>query len=170
MCGLRSQQADILRDYYNKYKESNNIAIELPTGTGKTLVGLLIAEYKRRCKEERVLYLFPTRQLAYQVYEKSQEYGIKTSILVGSQANYPENEYGDYVTGKSIAITTYSGLFNTNPKLNDAHPIIFDDAHSAENYISSLWTFTLTRKDNPEQFRNIIELFKGDIAVNTKYL
>ncbi|AZV44843.1 superfamily II helicase [Peribacillus asahii] len=162
--GLWSQQADILRDYYNNYKDKPNIAIELPTGTGKTLVGLLIAEYRRRCKGERVLYLCPTRQLAYQVSEKSQEYGIKTSILVGPQANYSEKDYGDYVTGKSIAITTYSGLFNTNPKLNDAHTIIFDDAHSAENYISSLWTFAVTRKDNPDEFNSIIELYKDDIS------
>lgn len=43
--GLWSQQADILRDYYSKFKDSKNVALELPTGTGKTLVGLLIAEY-----------------------------------------------------------------------------------------------------------------------------
>ncbi|MFS8189161.1 DEAD/DEAH box helicase [Rossellomorea marisflavi] len=162
--GLWSQQADILRDYYNKYKESGNVAIELPTGTGKTLVGLLIAEYRRRCKKERVIYLCPTRQLAYQVFERSQEYGIKASILVGAQANYSEKDYGDYLTGSTIAITTYSAIFNTNPKLNDANTIIFDDAHSAENYISSLWTFSLTRKENPEIFRSIIELFKEDIS------
>lgn len=162
--GLWSQQADILRDYYNKFKEQNNIAIELPTGTGKTLVGLLIAEYRRRCKGERVIYLCPTRQLAYQVYDKSQEYGINTSILVGPQAAYSEKDYGDYVTSNSIAITTYSALFNTNPKLNDAHTIIFDDAHSAENYISSLWTFALSRKDASEQFLNIINIFKEDIS------
>lgn len=162
--GLWSQQADILRDYYDKYKESGNVAIELPTGTGKTLVGLLIAEYRRRCKNERVIYLCPTRQLAYQVFEKSQEYGIKASILVGAQANYSEKGYGDYLTGNTIAITTYSAIFNTNPKLNDANTIIFDDAHSAENYISSLWTFSLTRKENPEVFRSLIELFKEDIS------
>lgn len=162
--GLWSQQADILRDYYSNFKDQSNIAIELPTGTGKTLVGLLIAEYRRRCKGEKVVYLCPTRQLAYQVYEKAQEYGIKSSILVGSQANYSASDYGSYITGDSIAITTYSAVFNTNPRLNDANTIIFDDAHSAENYISSLWTFSLNRKENPEEFANIIEIFKDDIS------
>ncbi|MCU5172108.1 DEAD/DEAH box helicase [Bacillus paranthracis] len=162
--GLWSQQADILRDYYSEFKDGSNIAIELPTGTGKTLVGLLIAEYRRRCKEERIVYLCPTRQLAYQVYEKAQEYGIPTCILVGPQSQYDEKDYGDYVTGKSIAITTYSAIFNTNPKLNDANTIIFDDAHAAENYISSMWTFKLRRQDNAKELSDIIQIFKDDIS------
>lgn len=43
--GLWSQQADILREYYGNFKKNTDVAIELPTGTGKTLIGLLIAEY-----------------------------------------------------------------------------------------------------------------------------
>ncbi|NOU94902.1 DEAD/DEAH box helicase [Paenibacillus sp. LMG 31456] len=161
--GLWSQQADILREYYNNFKGRQDIAIELPTGTGKTLIGLLIAEYRRRCNQEQVLYLCPTRQLAGQVYAKANEYGLPASLLIGPQNNYPDDEYGDYVTNKAIAITTYSAVYNTNPKLNDADTIIFDDAHSAENYISSLWTTEIKRKDNKEVFESIIELFRGDI-------
>ncbi|HBV86898.1 MAG TPA: helicase II [Desulfosporosinus sp.] len=162
--GLWSQQADVLREYYSNYRNKHNIAIELPTGTGKTLVGLLIAEYRRKCKEERVVYLCPTKQLANQVYSKAVEYGLPACLLIGSQSRYPEKEYGDYLTGKSIAITTYSAVFNTNPKIDDANIIIFDDAHSAENYISSLWNLSIKRKDNKEVFESIIELFRDDIS------
>ncbi|KOR87823.1 DEAD/DEAH box helicase [Paenibacillus solani] len=161
--GLWSQQADILREYYNNFNAKQDIAIELPTGTGKTLIALLIAEYRRRCKQEQVLYLCPTRQLASQVYAKAKEYGLPASLLIGSQSSYPDDEYGDYVTNKAIAITTYSAVYNTNPKLNDAHTIIFDDAHSAENYISSLWTTEIKRKENREVFESIIKLFRDDI-------
>jgi len=63
---LWSHQADILREYYNKHTKTKDIAIELPTGTGKTLVVLLIAEFRRRAFDERVAYLCPTRQLAKQ--------------------------------------------------------------------------------------------------------
>ncbi len=162
--GLWSQQADILRDYYKKFKTRQDVAIELPTGTGKTLIGLLIAEYRRRCHQERVLYLCPTRQLARQVYSKAKEYGLPASLLIGPQNAYPEDEYGNYITNKSIAITTYSAIYNTNPKLDDADTILFDDAHSAENYISSLWTVEIKRKENKEVFESIIELFKGEIT------
>ncbi|MGY8621993.1 DEAD/DEAH box helicase family protein [Bacillus safensis] len=163
--GLWSQQADILREYYNKFKTNQDIAIELPTGTGKTLIGLLIAEYRRRCHRERVLYLCPTKQLARQIYSKATEYGLPASLLIGPQVKYPEEEYGDYVTGKTIGITTYSAVFNTNPfRMDDANTILLDDAHSAENYISSLWTVVIKRKENKEVFESIIELFKEDIS------
>ncbi|RJE47194.1 MULTISPECIES: DEAD/DEAH box helicase [unclassified Dehalobacter] len=162
--GLWSQQADILRDYYSNNRDKENIALELPTGTGKTLVGLLIAEYRRRCKENRVLYLCPTRQLANQVFIKAKEYGISACLLIGPQAHYSESDYGNYLRGRAIAITTYSAIFNTNPRLDDANTIIFDDAHSAENYISSLWTLNIKRKDNKNLFENIIKLFEDDIS------
>ncbi|MED3348234.1 DEAD/DEAH box helicase family protein [Bacillus thuringiensis] len=163
--GLWSQQADILREYYNKFKTNTDIAIELPTGTGKTLIGLLIAEYRRRCHRERVLYLCPTKQLAKQVHSKAKEYGLPASLLIGPQSKYSEEEYGNYVTSKSVGITTYSAIFNTNPfKMDDANTILLDDAHSAENYISSLWTVEIKRRENKKVFESIIELFKEDIS------
>ncbi len=163
--GLWSQQADILREYYERYKTNSDVAIELPTGTGKTLIGLLIAEYRRRCHKDRVLYLCPTKQLAKQVYSKAEEYGLPASLLIGPQNQYPEEEYGDYVTNKAIGITTYSAIFNTNPyRMDDANTLLLDDAHSAENYISSLWTVEIKRKENKEVFEGIIELFKDDIS------
>lgn len=163
--GLWSQQADILRAYYSEFRSKSDVAIELPTGTGKTLIGLLIAEYRRRCNQDRVLYLCPTKQLANQVYLKAKEYGLPVSLLIGPQNSYSENDYGNYMSNKSIGITTYSAIFNTNPyKMNDANTILLDDAHSAENYISSLWTLEIKRQDNKEFFESIIELFKNDIS------
>lgn len=160
---LWAQQADILRDYYENAKDKEDVALELPTGTGKTLIGLLIGEYRRRVKGEKIVYLCPTRQLAYQVYNKAQEYGISSCILVGKQVEYPKSDYGDYLTSKTIAITTYSAIFNTNPKLDDAQVIIMDDIHSAETYISSLWTVKIQKDESIEVFEEILDMFKNDI-------
>ncbi len=54
-----------LLDAYNAKQSltSPNVALELPTGSGKTLIGLLIGEYRRRSMGERIVYLCPTRQL-----------------------------------------------------------------------------------------------------------
>jgi superfamily II DNA or RNA helicase len=54
--GLLSQQADMLRKYM-EYVDESDVALQMPTGSGKTLVGLLIAEWRRRAKQERVVYL-----------------------------------------------------------------------------------------------------------------
>ena len=45
---LWSHQADLLRAYHRSFRAAKDVAIELPTGAGKTLVGLLIAEFRRR--------------------------------------------------------------------------------------------------------------------------
>jgi len=55
--GLLSHQSDILRRYQEEAFNKPNVALELPTGSGKTLVGLLIAEFRRITRNERVLYL-----------------------------------------------------------------------------------------------------------------
>ncbi len=41
---LWSHQADILRTWHQNYLTLKDVALELPTGTGKTLIGLLIAD------------------------------------------------------------------------------------------------------------------------------
>jgi superfamily II DNA or RNA helicase len=45
---LWSHQADALRAYYVEHRSRSDVAVELPTGAGKTLVGLLIAEWRRQ--------------------------------------------------------------------------------------------------------------------------
>lgn len=39
---LRGPQQDVLREYAEKHFKSSDVAFELPTGTGKTAVGLLV--------------------------------------------------------------------------------------------------------------------------------
>ena len=46
-----------------------------------------------------------------------------------------------------IAVTTYSALFNTNPFFTDAHLVIVDDAHAAENYVAQLWTVKIEKSN-----------------------
>jgi len=157
---LWSHQADLLREYNKKHLKTPNLALELPTGAGKTLVGLLIADFRRRKFDERVVYLCPTRQLAGQVGAHAAEYGIPAHVLVGRQANYPSAKFREYKESTATAITTYSGLFNTSPKIDDPHVIILDDAHAGENYISDLWSVEITRDAQPQAFKGIIDLMR----------
>lgn len=161
---LWSQQADILREYHTKHLKSADIALELPTGTGKTLVGLLIGEFRKRAFGERILYLCPTKQLAYQVQKQASKYGINSHAFVEKQRDYPPQPFNEYLSSKAIAITTYSGLFNTNPKLNDAHVIILDDAHAGENFIVSLWSVEIDRYEHNDLFLKIISLFEDKLS------
>src|SRR5690349_12672808 len=79
---LLLRQGDALRGYARLPKAEPDVAIELPTGGGKTLVGLLIAEWRRRALRHRVAYLCPTVQLARQVASKASAYGLDVVTLV----------------------------------------------------------------------------------------
>lgn len=151
---LWSHQADLLRAYDRSCFDVPDVALELPTGAGKTMVGLLLAEYRRRKARDRVVYLCPTRQLAHQVHAQASSYGLTTSLLL--PAGY--EGLNDYRKGDAIGIATYKGLFNTNPRINDPQTIICDDAHAGEGYISGLWSLSLSRAKRAELYRNILDL------------
>ncbi len=158
---LWEHQGKLLEEYHKRHLNTANVALELPTGSGKTLVGLLIAEYKRQISSARVVYLCPTRQLCNQVKAQATGYGINCSLLIGRQRDYDIQEFTRYQRGQAIAITTYSGLFNTNPRIDDPQVIICDDAHAADNYISSLWSLQVSRQNHPTVFSSLVE-FLGD--------
>lgn len=163
---LFAVQADVLREYEKNYIKERDVSLELPTGLGKTLVGLLIAEFRRKILGQRVLYLCPTRQLAYQAYRHSIEYDIDARIFVGSKRSYDSSNLLKYRSAKVTAISTYSSLFNASPGINDPQTIILDDAHGAETYISSMWSLTINRQNQSELYSKIIEIFEKDLPPN----
>ncbi|WP_459925821.1 DEAD/DEAH box helicase, partial [Desulfatiferula olefinivorans] len=150
--GLLAQQADMLRKYMDQV-DKKDIALELPTGSGKTLVGLLIAEWRRRTKRERCLLLCPTKQLVHQVVEQAKEkYGISALDFTGSKHNYPVPSKTAFNNCETIGVATYNALFNTNPFFNGVHTLIFDDAHAAENYVSSFWSLEINRYKDAKSY------------------
>lgn len=154
--GLLSHQADVIRDYVSKALDADDVALELPTGSGKTLVGLLIGEWRRVTRRERVVYLCPTKQLVHQVVEQGTKvFGLRLTGFVGKKADYEPGAKGDYQNAETIAVTTYSALFNSNPFFVDPHVIILDDAHTSENYIAAPWTLEITRRDYPGLFDTV---------------
>lgn len=130
-------------------------------GTGKTLIGLLIGEFRRRKYNEKVIYLCPNNQLVNQTLDYSRNnYGIKAVGFTGSARDYDPKDKTIYLTGKGIAITNYSSLFNTNSFFQDPDIIIFDDAHSGENYISSNWTVTIDRFKDEDLYYLFVEAIR----------
>lgn len=162
---LWDHQARLLDEYHAKHLSTHDLAIELPTGSGKTLVALLIAEYRRRAFNERVVFLCPTRQLCSQVAAQTRNYGVQPSLLVGKQRDYDPAAFFAYQQAKAVAITTYSGVFNTNPAIDDAELIICDDAHAADNYVSSMWTVTITTR-NAAAFAALYQVLKPELSEN----
>ena len=94
-------------------EKESDVAMQLPTGSGKTLVGLLIGEWRRRKNRERVVYLCATKQLVNQVVNQANnQYGMNVFGFTGSKHEYDPKSKTAYRQANAIAVTTYSALMN----------------------------------------------------------
>ncbi|PPB08842.1 DEAD/DEAH box helicase [Brevibacillus laterosporus] len=161
--GLLAHQADVLRVYKEKL-EHPDVAMELPTGSGKTLIGLLAGEYRRIMRQERVVFLCPTKQLVHQVVEEAKsKYDIHPIAFTGSQRDYLPSDKSKYNDGEAIAVTTYSSLFNTKPFFHNPQFIILDDAHASENYLVKYWSLSISRSKHSIIYDQFLEIVKDTL-------
>lgn len=167
--GILDYQSQILDHYLSTLKGSTiinkNVAFELPTGSGKTLVGLLIAEFHRRKYNRKCLFLCPTNQLVSQVCEQARsQYGIDVIPFTGRQANYEVSSKTKYRLAQAIGVTTYSSFFAVNSFFDNPDILIFDDVHSSENYIIDNWSLNIERNNYPILFTQVVSLLKDVIG------
>lgn len=161
---LWAHQADMLRSYHEHHVGTADIALELPTGAGKTLPALLIAEWRRSALGGRAAYACPTVQLANQVHDEARREGLKTVALHGSHRSWEPAEAARYESGNSIAVTTYSTIFNSNPALSPPATLVFDDAHNAEQFVASAWSMEIRRLDEPEVYQQLLDAIGGELS------
>jgi len=100
--GALPHQAAIWREYCKEeFIDTSDIALQLPTGSGKTLVGLGIAEWRRRRFKEKVVYLCSTTQLVNQVVEQWKLFqpigGMITSLSLESMKHWASRNIGLWI-------------------------------------------------------------------------
>src|SRR5580692_7811722 len=69
---------------------SGDIAIELPTGAGKTVVALLVCEEYRCRTGKPVAYLTGTKQLTQQVKSEADRLGVPAVIFQGPKQGWSD--------------------------------------------------------------------------------
>jgi replicative superfamily II helicase len=155
-------QESVLKKWFEEYNNKKDVIIKLPTGEGKTLIGLLILQSKLNQKQGSSLYLCPNKYLADQVKLQADEFGIQYSII--GDSGLPE----DFMNGEKILITHAHMLFNgrsTNfgigKKSIDVNNILLDDAHSCIEVIKSSCKFKIQRTSNC--FNELLELFTDSL-------
>lgn len=154
--GLWAHQSEVLNTFTSQ-ADKPDVALELPTGTGKTLIGLLIAEWTRRKRRSRIIYACPTQQLARQVEAAAHREGIKTALLIGKHTDWPSAARTAYEAAQVIAVTTYSSIFNSNPQLAEADLVLFDDAHAGGQYVGEAYSLNLNRDSEPTEYQTILD-------------
>ena len=141
---LWAHQADVLRKYHDEHVSTPDLALELPTGSGKTLPALLIAEWRRTSLGQRAVYACPTTQLANQVFSAALREGISAVALHGRAVEWDTADAAKYDRSDAVAISTYSTIFNSSPKLSVPGTLIFDDAHAGEQFVAQAWSVAVS--------------------------
>ena len=152
-------QAEALREWHRRRSDSD-VAIEMNTGGGKTLVGLLIARSLVNETKGRVLYVCPNNQLIEQTSHSAKEIGLSPAVRYKGDWS----DRGKFDTGNEFCLTNYATVFNGKSifRNEDIGALIFDDAHVAENNIRG--QFTLRIPSNQKAFSKILDLCRKHLA------
>lgn len=143
---LRPGQKLVLEEYAANCQAAEDLAIEMPTGEGKTLIALLVADWALD-QGRSVAYLTGTRQLAERVEREAALLGL--DIVRFSAGNYGGAKLDDYHQAQKPAVMNYWVYFNSRPVPQPADLVILDDAHLAEQPLSGLQTLRIPNKKGP---------------------
>lgn len=160
---LYDSQAKILRKWNGELRNERDVFIELNTGGGKTLVGLLIALSIMREKKSGVLYLVENKQLAGQVSEEAKSLGIPSREYDGGASLDAA-----FDNGESILIGSYQAFFNGcstfgtkgSPSIQKLAGIIVDDAHASLDAVRDAFSFVIPANQADTLYKPILELFR----------
>jgi hypothetical protein len=151
----RAHQGQVLEDYSQVPDSKKDVAICLPTGTGKTVIALSIGRFAQLQTKERVLFLCPTKQLVSQVLDEAKGLGIPAVNLTGSWDDVAPPSKDAYRGCQAIGVATYHTLFNSRPRVDDPDLLILDDVHAAGQTVASPWLVEVRKDDWPELFEEL---------------
>lgn len=146
---------DYILGQYGAFEDQLDVAIELPTGAGKTLIALLIAEAWRR-NAKKVAILSANKTLARQMHREGQALGISTVLMEGRGVDIPGADKRAYQRTASVAIMNYWVYFNQNPVIDAADLLVMDDAHLAEHCLHSLFSAEIDRHTHEALFKDLV--------------
>jgi hypothetical protein len=156
---LRGIQEEVLNSWH-KIREQRDVLCKMNTGSGKTLVSLLIVYSKMVEGIGTSLYLCPDKQLLEQTRKQALLYGIPIcEIEEGNQ--FPN----DFLNSKSILLCTFQKMFNSRSIFEreniEIGSIVLDDAHVCLDIARNATTIEIPFKH--ELSKRILSLFSEDL-------
>lgn len=135
-------QVEALNDWF-KRREAQDISIEMNTGGGKTLVGLLVALSLGREMGKPVVLSVPTNQLVEQTRKRAGECSIDVATYYDGR--WQSKDVFDRANGPCI--TNHHAVFNGMSIFGslDAGAFILDDAHAAGSIVRDCFSVQIKR-------------------------
>ena len=159
---LRPVQLTILKKWYEERRDDKELIIKLPTGAGKTLIGLLILKSKLNSGEGPCLYICPNNYLANQTKLEAERFGIE--VCQFTQFNDIPREFLD---GKAILITTAQKFFNgmtvfgLDARYIEIGTIVLDDSHACIDIVNNAFSITLNKGEGA--YEELLDLFTPNL-------
>lgn len=137
-------QDEFLTEYFKNHKGDKNLAVELPTGSGKSFVLLAIAQYWLQ-KGKKVCVLTPNNQLLSQLKKEAERLKMDFVEIFKKTdtSNVANKNLRNYNFKEAFGIMNYHRFFTHNIK---ADYLIFDDVHLFEDILDDELSFNFMRK------------------------
>ncbi|WP_088051963.1 DEAD/DEAH box helicase family protein [Virgibacillus dakarensis] len=150
---LRSAQQRVLESWFNDFRDDSNSVIKMNTGSGKTVVGLLILQSYLNEGKGPAIYIVPDNYLIEQIIKEADDLGI--SITRDSKSN-------EFLNGECILVTNMHKIINGRTVFGvgeikkEIGCIVIDDAHACMKVAKSQFSINIPRENNIyEKFLNI---------------
>ena len=152
-------QAEALKKWH-KVRGHSDAVIQMNTGGGKTLVGLLAGQSLLNELNRRVLYVVANNQLVEQTLIRAAELGIQASARFAGRWH----NQASFQSAESVCVTNYAAVFNgfSTFRDKDIAGLIFDDAHVAESLIRD--QFTLKISSEWDVYGKIVSMYRPHFA------
>lgn len=160
---LRHAQVEVLQKWYLNHRNNNNTIIKMNTGSGKTIIGLLMLQSFLNEGNGPAVYVVPDNYLVQQVIQEAKCLGID----ITQDSNDPK-----FQSGRSILITNIHTILNgrstfgINVVKKEIGCLVVDDAHACMKIAKSQFAITIPREN--ELYSNLLELFKDSIKYQSE--
>ncbi|MEI2313657.1 DEAD/DEAH box helicase family protein [Bacillus nitratireducens] len=164
---LRDVQSTVLEKWFTDYREKKNTVIKMNTGSGKTVVGLLILKSYLNENKGPAVYIVPDNYLVEQVIIEATDLGIPVT---------KDPRSNEFIKGQEILITNMHRIINGRSVFGveeikqNIGCMIIDDAHACIKVAESQFSISIPR--NSDLYHNLLTIFEDSIKQQseTRYL
>ena len=162
---LRDVQSEVLDKWFDQRNNKDNV-IKMNTGSGKTVVALLILQSCMNEMNEKSVYIVPDKYLVEQVETEAKDLGINVTT--------DPNDL-KFMQKKAILIITMHKLINGKSIFGlryenniDVGTFLIDDVHRCMEIAEDQSTLIINRSDNKKLYSDIVLLFADELARQNK--